>query len=162
MPPAKKTVESAVDLTLYKYLLPEGEWQELWFATLVRPWSSLVVVPASPGVSGLVVASALADVAKLHRAKPVQMVNAESTELVDANALIESVRHQTAKGELVIIAVGSLFENQASIPIARAADAALLCVELGGSDFHSAEKTLQMIGKERFLGSVNLAPNDKK
>lgn len=161
MPPAKKTVESAVDLTLYKYLLPEGEWQELWFATLVRPWSSLVIVPASEGVSGLAVASALADVAKLHRAKPVQMVNAEATELVDANALIESVRHQTARGELVIVSVGSLFENQAAIPIARAADAALLCVELGGSDFASAEKTLAMIGRERFIGSVNLAPAKK-
>jgi len=149
-------VDPAVDMALYKYLLPDGEWQELWFTTLSRPWSSLVIVPASAKVSGLMVASALADVGKLHRGRPVNLINAEAVELVEASGLIEAMQAQTARGDQVIVCVGSLFDNQAAIPVARAADAALLCVSLGDSDFSAARKTLNLIGPDRFIGAVNL------
>ena len=102
------------------------------------------------------VASALADVGKLHRGRPVNLINAESVELVEASGLIEAMHAQTARGDQVIVCVGSLFDNQAAIPVARAADAALLCVSLGDSDFSSARKTLNLIGPERFVGAVNL------
>jgi hypothetical protein len=147
------TVDTAV---LDKYFVPEGEWQELWFTTLSRPWSSLVVVPASAGLSALAVARTLAEVGKLHRGRSISLIDAETVELADATRLIDTIHAKTALGDQVIVSVSALFDNQAAIPIARAADAALLCIALGVSDFSSAKKTLGLVGPDRFVGTVNL------
>ena len=52
------------------------------------------------------------------------------------------------------MALSSPIVCPATIPITLAADAALLCVELGRTDAESAQRTVDMIGKHRFLGSV--------
>jgi hypothetical protein len=135
---------------------PGQKWQELWFACLRREWSSLVIVPAHAGGSAREVAVQLAAVAELHRGTPVKRIDAEGVELSQIAGLIVQISSHVADGGMVIVSVSSVFDNQAAIPLALAADAALLCVNYGQSDLSSAKKTLEAVGRERFIGSVNL------
>ena len=54
----------------------------------------------------------------------------------------------------VIVALEPVVSNPLGIAIALAADAALLCVTLGETPVVSARRTVEMIGRERFLGCV--------
>src|SRR5687768_2847733 len=122
--------------------VPPRELQQLWFATLKRPWSSLVVVPAHPGDSTLEVAQALASVGALHRSRPARLIDAAEAELKDASRLILEMTSHVNAGSLVVVSVQSVVQNQAGIPLALAADAVLLSVALGEADFASAERTV--------------------
>jgi hypothetical protein len=53
-----------------------------------------------------------------------------------------------------IIAIDPVVLNPDGIPVALSADAALLCVELGRADITSARRTVQLIGREHFIGCV--------
>jgi hypothetical protein len=134
--------------------LPSAEVQRLWFATLKRDWSSLALVPSQPGGSASEVGRALAKVAALQKDSAVKFVNAEGVDLASASRMIIELTQHVSAGGITIIALDSVIENPAGIPIAMSADAALLCVQLGQSDTDTAERTLELIGKERFLGAV--------
>lgn len=142
--------------------LPSSELQQLWFACLRREWSSLVVVPSGPGASSLMVARSLAEVGGLHRNSPVKLITAEGIDMAASSRLIIDVTSQVAAGGLVIVAIDSVISNQAGIPIALAADAALLCVDLSNAYLGSAQRTLELLGRDRFLGSVTMSADDRK
>jgi hypothetical protein len=141
--------------------LPSAELQQLWFATLSRPWSSLIVVPAHPGMSALFVARALAEVGGLHRSSPIRVISAEGIDMGGASRLIIEMTSTVAQGGLVIVAIDSVVTNPTGIPVSLAADAVLMCVALGDSDFKSARRTVELIGKDRFLGSVTFQATGK-
>jgi hypothetical protein len=144
------------------FFLSENEAQQLWFATLRQPWSSLVVIPADSKLSGMVVARALAEVGGLHRGSPIQLISAENLDIAAASRLIIEMTSRVAGGNQVIVAIDSVLSNSTGIPVALAADAALLCVGLGETEFRSARRTLDLVGKNRFLGSVTLPSNPLK
>lgn len=135
------------------------ELQQLWFACLKREWSSLVVLPANPGGSSGDVARALAEIGRLQRGSGVHFLNAEKVDLGATSGLIIEMTSRVTKGELVIISLDSVLSNHAGIPVALAADAALLCIELGKTEVTSARRTLDLLGRDRILGSVTLAPS---
>src|SRR5260370_7451413 len=54
----------------------------------------------------------------------------------------------------VIVALEPVVSNPLGIAVAMAADAALLCVTLGEAPLASAKRTIEMIGRERFIGVV--------
>ena len=58
----------------------------------------------------------------------------------------------------VILALRSANENPTAIPLARTADAVVLCIGLGTTAIKSAEKTIDEIGRDRVLGSIVLKP----
>ncbi|MFY0527025.1 hypothetical protein ACN28I_29090 [Archangium gephyra] len=62
------------------------------------------------------------------------------------------------QGDRVVVLLDSVVANPVGLEVALAAERALLCVSLGTSDYTSARRTLDLIGKERFLGSVTLQP----
>lgn len=134
--------------------LPSNEVQRLWFATLRREWSSLAVLPAHPGGSASVVAKALAQVATLHKDSPIKLISAEGADLAQASRLIIDMTTHVASGGLAIVLLDSVVANPAGIPVALAADAALLCVHLGDSDLDNARRTLDLVGESRFVGAV--------
>lgn len=136
--------------------LPSSEMQRLWFATLKKEWSSLVVVPAHPGGAATSVARALAQVATLHKDSAVKLISGEGADLHNASRLIIDMTTHVASGGLVIVVLESVVSNPAGIPVALAADAALLCVQLGETDFESAQRTVKLIGENRFVGAVTL------
>ncbi len=139
-----------------KALAPQSnrELQQLWFSVLKREWSSLVVLPANPGTSGLTIARELANIATMHRGSEVKVINAERAELRGSSRLIVEMTSVVRNGQMCIMAVDSVMENQAGIPLALAADAALLLVTLNETDLTNARRTVELVGAQRFVGSV--------
>jgi hypothetical protein len=62
----------------------------------------------------------------------------------------------------VLIALGPVLERPASLALAQAADAAILCLVLGDGSIAEATRTIEEIGRERFLGSVILRARKDK
>jgi hypothetical protein len=137
--------------------LPEPRWQQAWFAARRHPWSSLVVVPAHPGVSARFIAQALVGVGSLHGDRPVKLVDAEGTRLPAAASVLDSLSAVVGRGELAVVAVDDPVREAASIPIARAAEAALLVVPLGEGRFADARRAMDLVGRDRFIGAITLA-----
>jgi hypothetical protein len=133
---------------------PSGDLQQLWFATLRREWSSLVVVPASVEASAPSIARALADNGELRKGSPVKLIAAEGVDLAGSSQLIVEITTHVSKGGLVIVSIDPVTINQAGIPIAMAADAALMCVRLGWTDVATGRRAIELIGADKFIGSV--------
>jgi hypothetical protein len=129
-------------------------WQRIWLAIQAKEWRSLAIVPGSRGVSTLELAQVLVDVGWQHRGLPIGLADLRNITLPYIDSVIEEVQKHVYNGERVLIALRSVFENPASVPIAQWADGALLCVSLGNTRIRGAEQTLEQVGKDRFLGSV--------
>ena len=69
---------------------------------------------------------------------------------------LKQIEQQVDCGELVIVALRSVFENPSTPVIASALDAAILCVGLRTTGVTAAKETLERVGRERFIGSVLL------
>lgn len=136
--------------------LPSPEVQRLWFAALKRDWASLVVLPAHPEGSAEGVAQALAKVAQLHKDDGVKVISARGADLAASSRLIIDMTSHVAQGGMCIVVLDSVLTNPAGIPLALAADAALLCVHLGEADSESARRTVELVGVSRFVGAVTL------
>lgn len=134
----------------------ENGWQRLWFSLLQRPWSSLVIVPCDAGPPALPVAEALVAVGRLHGEPAVRMLNAEGMRLGDVRALLEDLRAAAGSGELVVIPVDPIDQNPVAIAVAHAASATLLVVRLGTSRLAAARRTIELVGRERLIGSLAL------
>jgi hypothetical protein len=141
---------------------PSPELQRLWFALERKAWSFLTLVPAHPGAPALEAAQSLLEAGSPYPEPPLRLVDATGIEAAGAPPLVKEVRGRIAQGERVIVVIDSLVTHPASLPLALAADVAVLCVALGESDFGSAQKTLDLVGRERFAGSVILPRLTKK
>lgn len=128
-------------------------WEKIWLATQRRPWRSLAVIPAGPGAFTPRVAGALAEVGSRHLGVPVRVTDATGLTLSRLEAFLVDLRARRG-----IIALGPVLESPASLALARAADAVVLCLVLGESAISAAEQTIEEVGRERFLGSVLLRP----
>ncbi len=138
------------------------ELQKLWLALQRQRWNSLVVVPASPGTSALAAAQAiLAAGAPYPEAGPLHLVDATAVETDSAQGLIREMRTRMQEGRAVV-ALDSPLTRPAGLPVALAADAALLAVSLGDTDYTTASRTLELVGRERFVGSVTFPRETKK
>ncbi|HEY2031699.1 MAG TPA: hypothetical protein VGH20_21045 [Myxococcales bacterium] len=146
--------------------LPSHALQELWFATLRASWQTLVLVPVGSGLSALPLARALGEFGGRHRGRPVTVMSTSGLELSAIADLVSEFgfteNAQTApRGGKVIVAIDPIVEDPMGIAAALAADAALLCLELGKSRLADAQHTLEQIGRERFIGCVVLRPSRK-
>lgn len=135
---------------------PSSEVQRLWFAALRKDWASLAVMPAHPEGSVEGVAQALAQVARLHKDEQVKVISARGADLAATSRLIIDMTTHVAQGGLCLVVLDSVLTNPAGIPLALAADAALLCVELGEADSESARRTVELVGATRFVGAVTV------
>jgi hypothetical protein len=132
----------------------DPSWQRIWLAIQGKEWRSLAIVPAGNGIGTLDVAQALVDIGWQHRGLPMGLADLRNVTLPYIDSVIDEVRAHVFAGERVLIALRSVFENPATVPIAQAADRALLCVELGASRIDRAKESIDQIGYGRFLGSV--------
>jgi len=63
-----------------------------------------------------------------------------------------------AAARATIIAIDAVAENPLILPVALAADAVLLCVELGRTRLDDARHTVELIGRDRIMGTVLIRP----
>lgn len=137
------------------------EWPQLWFTLTQRPWTSLVVVPALPKLSVFFAARALTEVGQMYEGAQVQMVNAEQVQPEEVAALVALIADRAAAGGRTIISVASPLVHHVAIPIARAADGAVLFVPLGRAQLKQAKRTVESIGAEHFVGSITASSPDR-
>lgn len=71
-------------------------------------------------------------------------------------AAIASLRdaHVVSPMARVVIAIRSVIEEPLGVAVAQAADAVLLCVELGESQLAAARRTVELVGAERVVGAL--------
>ncbi|PTL75772.1 hypothetical protein [Vitiosangium sp. GDMCC 1.1324] len=139
---------------------PSSTLLHLWAMLNQRGrWSSLVVVPSHEGGSGVQAAQAILEVASKQGSTPVHFLDAEGLELGAAQHVVAEMMAYVEQGDRVVVLIDSVVANPVGLEVALAAERALLTVSLGASDYTSARRTLDLIGKERFLGSVTLQPS---
>ncbi len=138
----------------------------LWFAVQTRPWLSLAVLPAGPGESALGVANALYDVGALVSGGPIRLLDARAVTLASSASLIVNMsslvsapgERRTGGTQRAIVLLASVIDQLAGVPIVLAADAAVLTLTLGKTTLDSARRTLELVGADRVLGTILVAP----
>ena len=144
---------------------PAPDLQQLWFRTLQYDWSSLVVVPTHSRCSAADIAQALGDMAALHRGVPITHIVASDLEMAGTSEVITAmVLHDPDvvpsgptrpwHGRNAVVAIDPIISNPAGIAVVLAADAAVLCVKLGHTRLADAQRTIDLVGRERFIGCV--------
>jgi hypothetical protein len=163
--------------------LPSRELQELWFATRRKDWKSLVVVPAAAGLSAYPLAKALGEIGSIIRMSPVQVVNAEGMDLTRIAELVADITDElspqrassvwtsgapgnngpsgwegsvqrSGQDRAIIVASEPVVENPLALPLVLSADAVLLCMTLGDTAVASARHTIELVGRERIIGTA--------
>jgi hypothetical protein len=119
-------------------------------------WQSLAVVPASPSLSATPIAEALIEVARLARGTSARLFLTEGLEKVGVSKLIVEMSQHVDSGGVAVVSVESVVASQLGVPIAMAADAALLVVHLGVTTTEDAESSVSIVGKSKFLGAITI------
>jgi hypothetical protein len=132
------------------------ELQQMWLSLMSGDWSSLVVVPTDPDSSASVVTGALAEAAAFHDLGPFQIIDALGASPAVGEQLAQQLASVVAGGSRAVAAVDSLMQSLGGVALVRDAQAALLVVRLGSSNFEYVQSTIDIIGRERILGAVTL------
>ena len=130
--------------------------QSLWLAIRRRAWRSLAVVAGSPHAPTIEVASTLAKLCWAYRGQPTYVVDRRDLSLRLIEYQLREVASQLEQQQLTIIALRSIAENPTVVPVAASADAVVLCVRLGQTKIAAAERTVNEIGRDKFIGTIVL------
>ncbi len=142
---------------------PSKETQQIWFMLAKSRWKSLALIPADEGGSTAPLAASLAEVGRQLREGAVTALQLPRLDYITASGIADAIA-AAGRGEgvpenlQVLIALPPVLDDPLGVAIAHAADAAVLCVEMGKSRLSSARKTIELVGRERFLGSILLRP----
>jgi hypothetical protein len=141
-----------------------SSWQKIWLALQQRAWTSVALVPTGSEISEATVdiAQALCAVGLDHLRQPMSVLDVREVSLGLAETRIAELRSRVAGGERVLLVVGPVDDNPAGVPLAAAADGTILCFKLGESLVSAAKKTVDALGRPRFLGAVALRPRLEK
>lgn len=131
---------------------PELEF--LWLDLTRAPWNVLAVVAAGGGVDAGALGAALAETGALADPRPVRYVDARQLALEASPALAAELAADRARGLRVVVAVGDVEASAAAVAVVRAADAALLAVQLGRCEVAAAKRAVERCGTAKFIGSV--------
>ncbi len=130
--------------------------QQLWISLQQRAWRSLALVSAGEGVSTLEAANVLAKIAWAYSGEPTCVFDMRDLTLRLLEHQLRDMATQLEGGERIFIPLRSTTENPTAVPLARAADAIVLCVTLGETTAKAAARTVEAIGRERFIGTILL------
>jgi hypothetical protein len=134
--------------------ISSSQWTLVWFSLIEHPWTSIVIVPAEANASSISVARALTDVGNAYEEQGVQLIEAERLPPAIARHVIATMAKRADSGARTVVAVSSPLVDYNAIPIARAADASILLVRVGGTVLGDAKRTVNMIGRPCFIGSI--------
>ena len=144
--------------------VPSLSMQQLWFSIQRLEWSSLVIVPADGNSSAIDFGRPLHEMGKLAMGDRLRLLDAREVKLDKTAPLILDMAganrpHPAGTqqwSERVLVMIESVLAAPSAIPVALAADAALLCVELGKTSIAGARETIQIIGAQRFVGCITI------
>ncbi len=133
------------------------DWPPVWFAFAQHRWSSMVLVPAHPGISVLAVARALADAGRTYDEGSLSLIEAERVPPSRVQGIIGELRDRSALDQRTIVAVASPLEDNSAVPIIRGCDVGVLVVPLGDTSLAAARRTLAVVGRGAFLGAITVS-----
>lgn len=152
-PPLATTTPSAVPALIKA--APDREYQELWFALARKNWKSVVLVPADEGLSAAGIATALAEVGRWLRTELVTLfIMSDPLDYASATQ-ITAPTPASARAELperTIVAVQPVVVEPLGLAVTQAADAVVLCIEMGRTRMSSTRRTIDLIGRDRIAG----------
>jgi hypothetical protein len=138
--------------------LPRVVRQRVWLHLQSRAWWTLAVVPVEGGMPTHHAARVLAAIAA-ENGEAFDMLDARGTELDRAPAEVAAAAGGSRR---VLVVTRAIEEDLATISLARAADAALLCVSIGSTSLRAAAEATAAIGKDHFLASLSLRACPRK
>jgi len=141
---------------------PSPALQQLWFAATRREWASLAIVPVGDASAAAAVARQFARMALLHEGRAVPVLDGSELTLRQAASTAEVLSRDAKLCGRAVVVLGPLSTSLAGLSVAKAADAALLCVVLGRSRLDEARRTVEFVGADRFVGCVALKPEELK
>jgi hypothetical protein len=132
-------------------------WQRIWLRAQGRDWGSMALIGSSQRSpeATMRVAGMLARISD-ELGHPLVVLDGRSVELRTMASIQARMRSLAARGTRAISVLQLPLYNPITVPIAQAADAAMLCVFIGESSAVSSEQTIEQIGRDRFLGTVIL------
>jgi hypothetical protein len=149
----------AADLDLKAKSVPlslERAAEAVWVAARQRRWSSLVVVPAEPGLAAGPLARAVAAAASTQRGETVEYLDLRDVALGASRPFADRLA-EDGKPYRVVAAVACPLDDRMALLLASSADAAILVLEQGGTFLASARRVLDLVGPSRFVGAVVLS-----
>ncbi len=133
------------------------DWPPVWFAFAQHRWTSLVLVPAHPGVSVLAFARALANAGRSYDEPLLGLIEAERLVPSRIQGVVAEIEARTSLEQRTIIAVASPLEDNSAVPIIRACDGAVMVVPLGDTPLDAARRTMAVVGRGAFLGAITVS-----
>jgi len=136
-------------------------WVHVWFHTAPDTWSVLAIVPAAPGFDATNVGTELTESGRAYGIADVTLINATGVHAEGIRGVVAACERRTAAGLKTIVVLDSAFTNPSAIAIARNANAVLLAVPLGATRIAHARRTVEVIGRERFIGAVAIGADGR-
>lgn len=130
-----------------------GAAEAIWVRAQKTRWSSLVLVPAGPGLPTAALADAVASVGTAQRGEAVSSQDLVGAALASSRPLVELLADRSRPYRHVV-AVDCPLDSQAALLLSSAADAAVLVVQRDRTTLASARRVLDLVGASRFVGSI--------
>lgn len=132
-------------------------WQRLWFMLRVKSWTTLAVVPAQRGADAERAVNILAAAANRDGRVQVSTVSAVGCSAMDIRQLTDDMAAGPAgERHVALVACDPVHTNPAMIPVIQGASAVLLVVPLGDTALASVRTAVDLIGRDRILGTVSV------
>jgi hypothetical protein len=132
-------------------------WQRLWLRCQQHDWQSLAFIGSSKrdpdGV--LEIAHGMARLAS-ELGQELTVFDARALGLKDMGRMLAQIQSITSRGKRCIVVLKLVTENATTVPMAQNVDAALLGVFIGETSVIAASRTVDEVGRPKFLGSVVL------
>lgn len=132
-------------------------WQRLWLRCQQHDWQSLAFIGSSKrdpdGV--LEIAHGMARLAS-ELGQELTVFDARSLGLKDMGRMLAQIQSITSRGKRCIVVLNLVTVNATTVPMAQNVDAALLGVFIGETSVVAATRTVEEVGRPKFLGSVVL------
>ena len=129
----------------------------LWYRLAGLQWRTLAVVAPGNGPGAWRIAQALVEVTE-KRPRLLKAVNAIDASLERLAAVAHALSSETlvaaADRPRFVLAVDSPLENPAAIGLLSTCDAVVLLLERQRTRIPDAQRILELVGRERFIGAV--------
>ena len=134
-------------------------WQRLWLRCQQHDWSSLALVGSSRrDPDGMLeIGNGLARLAA-ELGQELIVIDARDMGLKDLPRVHEQVRSLTQRTKRCVVILRLVSENATTVPLAQTLDAALLGVFIGETSSVAATRSIEEVGRAKFLGSIVISP----